>query len=122
VPDVALTIPTIHQNSRVEGLRRDHGERKKRPSAPQSTEFPHSLSAKLPLTQMASNGSSQPILTKLLQHDESPVWIAAAKQDIFEADLSTGQKQTCVRPVCAAHAAAGPDGFRKPSPKPQYGQ
>ena len=37
-----------------------------------------------------------------------PVVIAAAKQDIFEADFGTGQMQTCVRPVCAAHAAAGP--------------
>jgi hypothetical protein len=53
---------------------------------------------------------------------EWPVWIAAAKQDIFETDFGTGQKQTCVRPVYAAHAAAGPDGFRNPSPKPVCGQ
>ena len=52
---------------------------------------------------------------------ERPVWIAAAKQDIFEADLHW-PAAACVRPVCTAHAAAGPDGFRKPSPKPLLGQ
>ena len=45
------------------------------------------------------------------------LWIPAAKQGIFEADFGTSQKQTCVRPVCAAHAAAGSDGFRKPNPQ-----
>jgi len=44
-------------------LRRDDGERKKTASAPQSTEFTHSLSALPPSVERAANGRNEPLLT-----------------------------------------------------------
>ncbi len=43
-----------------------------------------------------------------------------ARVHFFNFDL--GGERSCVRPVCAAHVAAGPDGFRRPSPIQLRGQ